>query len=223
MDLAITIILGVLMLFMSAYGGHVSSKNKKQQAIFWIVGCICLILLVVQALRINNYQEKLDKKLSSISEDTKDIKNQGNELPTISKKELEIRQKELELSYAVSVDMVHDPGTQQLRIYNRGKSNIYLWGTKLGDGQRVIDKEPRIISPTPESFYYLLTNNLEKRIHEVFPLNGETYIPFDIFLTNIQSQKYIVNFKLWVVVTDGKITIHTQNINIAKVDWSKTK
>ncbi|HEX7401947.1 MAG TPA: hypothetical protein VF369_07190, partial [candidate division Zixibacteria bacterium] len=80
MDLVITILLGVLMLLMTVYGGYVSAKNRKQQIVFCSIGFVCLFLHVVYSILNSNSQrdlrdlmKKQQNRLESIDQTGKNI------------------------------------------------------------------------------------------------------------------------------------------------------
>jgi|GEM_PF-1992805 vacuolar-type H+-ATPase subunit I/STV1 len=234
MELWITIALGGLTIFMAAYGGIVSSKNKKHVIVFAVSGLICFGLVVYQGILNSKSKSDTETKIDSLNTAIKNqttqignlensIKNKDKKLEELGQKQLNLKQKELELNYAISVDMIYDDAGHQFKIYNRGKTNIRFWGTRLdlNNAMKSISKEARIITPNPNTFYYVFTNELEKDIAKNLGLNGERYLPFELFIENERREKFTISFLLWIVVKDGKITIHTQNTDISKADWAK--
>jgi len=85
-----------------------------------------------------------------------EIKSQQAE---ISLKQTEISKSLLDIPFTVSVDVVYEPGSKRLNVHNKGQTNIYLWGSKLGDGPQVLEKAPVLI--TPGGFYYIFADSLE--------------------------------------------------------------
>jgi hypothetical protein len=197
--------------------------RKRYKYAFWFFALFAIVLIGWQAYRTEKYQDRsstaIDKQGKRIESLTEDIRQRDEELANLNRQQLDVSQKELALKYQPSVDVVYEK--KRLKIYNRGKTNLLFWGTKLGNGPKSISSEPRIISPTPDSFYYLLINELEKEIMEKFPPNFQTYVPFEIFIANEKSQKYIVKCLLYIVLVNGEVTIHTQNVGILKTAWSK--
>jgi hypothetical protein len=131
---------------------------------------------------------------------------QIGEMQTQQRSQVGLTQRELALNYAVSVDLIY--AGDQLQIWNRGKTNIYLWGNKYGDDKSDFASEPMTITPT--NSYYLLTNALEAVIYKHLGQNGEAKVPFDLYLKSEDNKKYVMRTTLWEIVKDGKITIHTQ-------------
>ena len=124
---------------------------------------------------------------------------------------------EMALNYMMDVDLIYAGG--QLQVWNRGKTEISLWGDKYDAGPRDISGNPVFISPTTN--YYLLTNNLERNIREKLGQNNEDRVSFDLYLQSANGRKYIMHTTLWEIVKDGQITIHTQNNGYEERDWSK--
>lgn len=104
------------------------------------------------------------------------------------------------------------PDTGQLRLYNRGDSEILLWGTKLGTTSPIIEKEPRMIPSG--AFYYFITDQIKATI-----ANGEEHVPLEIYLSDLSNQHYTANFILFMVIKDSKITMHTQQMGVRKDKW----
>ena len=143
---------------------------------------------------------------------------------SILKDQLQAAREQLDLEYAVTVDMVYQD--KQLKIYNRGKTSLFLWGTQLDDSPRSIGDEPRVISPsTPgpfglnDTYYFLYADSLEKVLLDKLGKNGETLVPFRLFVSDQRKKKHIINFKLLVKVTDGVLQISPQNLGTVDSDW----
>jgi hypothetical protein len=130
---------------------------------------------------------------------------QISELQTQQQSQSGLTQKQLALNYALSVDLIY--AGDQLQIWNRGKTNIYLWGNKYSGA---IDFAKAPMQITPAGNYYLLANVLQSAIHKQLGENGEARVPFDLYLTSEDNKKYVVHNTLWEIVKDGAITIHTQ-------------
>ena len=130
----------------------------------------------------------------------------------------------LSVNYSPSLDLIYTE--HQLRFYNRGRSNLYLWGTRLGDGKPLIGKEPRLISPAGngligQAFYYILGDSLEREALEKIGKDGETRVPFEAFVAAEDKKRYRIRYSFWVVVKAGNMTIHTQNTGMSEMDWTK--
>lgn len=135
----------------------------------------------------------------------------------ISIKQTEISKALLDIPFTVSVDVVYEPGSKRLNIYNKGQTNLYLWGSKLGTGAQVLEKEPRLI--TPGGSYYLLAESIESDTLAKIPQNGELRGNLDLYLTSQNATKYIVTTIIFAKVVSGKCTIHTQTTSIKPQEW----
>lgn len=125
--------------------------------------------------------------------------------------------RELALKFEPSVDLIY--AGDQLQIWNRGSTNLALWGDKY-DGERGDHSGPPFVI-SPASNRYLLTDKLKPYILGQLGQNGEAHVPFDLYISTADNQKYVMHGELWEIVKDGQITIHTQNHGFEKRDWSK--
>ena len=140
------------------------------------------------------------------------------------REQLQTAKEQLELEYMVSVDLVYQD--KQLKIFNRGKTNLFLWGTRFNDFPRDIEKEPRLISPSPqgpfgigESYYFLSGDSLERTLLGKFGDNGGGFVPMELFITDQRKKKHIIRFTLLVRVVNRTIQISPQNIGVVDSDW----
>lgn len=82
-----------------------------------------------------------------------------------------------------------------------------------------MNADPVVIGPTDH--YYLLTDKLNASILSSIGRDGEARVPFDLYISTEDKQRYVMHAVLWEVVKDGQITIHTQSHGFEKRDWSK--
>ncbi|MDD5691954.1 MAG: hypothetical protein PHP10_02105 [Candidatus Omnitrophica bacterium] len=130
-------------------------------------------------------------------------------------KQNEINQNLLDLQFSVSLELTYQP--QRLNIVNKGQQNIWLCGTKLGDGVRSID-QPVLI--TPGGSYYLIADMLEREIVSKVGESGEMRLPFEVLIQTQNRKRWIVKTILFAVATKGVVTIHTQTISATPGDWA---
>lgn len=45
-----------------------------------------------------------------------------------------------DLPFTVSMEVAYDASQRRIDLTSKGRSNVYLWGTKLGDGPRLLRK-----------------------------------------------------------------------------------
>jgi hypothetical protein len=236
-NILIAIALAVVAIGMAYLGFNVtihppSSYKSKiiYKSLFWILALTSIGLIIWQTYgndqtqkhnqQLLNDIQNQSAKINSIINNLKDtIIEKEKEIARISQEQLEVSQKQLSLNYAISVDIWYDAPTKRIIVENRGKTNIYLWGTKTGSGRICIGKNPRVISP--KTSYYLFFDHIEKEILQKLGPNAESHIPFEIFITNEKKEKFNVKYLLQVVIVKNSLTIHTQNIGIFKMDWSR--
>ncbi|MGB2677256.1 MAG: hypothetical protein WAN12_09255 [Candidatus Acidiferrum sp.] len=127
------------------------------------------------------------------------------------------RKNELALNYAPSIDLIY--AGEQLQVWNRGRTNIKLWGDKYDGETPDLGGPPFVISPATNR--YLLTDRLRAAIQAKLGQNGEARVPFDVYISTADGQKYVMHGELWEIIKDGQITIHTQNHGFEKKDWSQ--
>lgn len=237
LDVGIAVALAIVTALMAYLGVHVTlhpvkSKRQRLGYKYGFGGCafVAIVLIGWQTFRtqgsqsqagkaINDLKDLVEKQGKEITALKEELIDRDKELTKINREQLKVAQEQFTLNYLPSVDILYE--NKQIKIYNRGKTNLSFWGTKLGNGPKTIEKEPRIISPNPNTFYYLLFDHVEKEVVQKFGPSGETRVPFEVFIEDAKQQKYSVKSILWIVVVDGQIKIHTQNTGIQSVDWSK--
>jgi 4-amino-4-deoxy-L-arabinose transferase-like glycosyltransferase len=129
-----------------------------------------------------------------------------------------LRHEELALNYVPSADLIY--AGDRIQLWNRGRTNLYLWGDKY-DGEPHPDMNVSPVTITPTSNYYLLADRLNAAIFSSIGRNGEGRVPFDLYISTEDKQRYTMHAVLWEVVKDGRITIHSQNHGFEKGGWFK--
>jgi hypothetical protein len=135
----------------------------------------------------------------------------------ISKKQSDISEALLDLQYAVSVEVAYDPATKHLNITNKGQCNVYLWGDKLGEADKTVEQQPRLI--TPGGLYYIIADGFESLLLTRIGQNGETSAPFEVYLTSQRGSRYVVHVLLFIQIKNGIVSIHPQTTAIEKTNW----
>lgn len=141
----------------------------------------------------------------------------SNRQADISETQTEISKSLADLPFVVSAEIAYDQNMKRVNIYNKGQTNIYLWGTKLGDGPKVVEQDPRLI--TPSGFYYLLADSLEGDLRKALGKESEVQGRFTIYLTSQNDVKYTVSTLLFGKASGDKFTIHTQTTSIRPQEW----
>jgi hypothetical protein len=143
------------------------------------------------------------------------IAERERELAQINQEQLSVSRDELKLKYVISVEITYSDG--RFNISNKGKTDISLWGTRVGDGPQVITALPRMISPGGS--YYLIADQLEKNALMTLGPNGETTGPFEVYIKDALQRKYVVKCILVLVSSNGNLSVHTQNTGAIRQDW----
>lgn len=229
------------------YMDELQTRLKDQRTIRWIVAIVLIAMgigaFVSDKLQKSEEQKTLSEKIQQTAVDTannlspkvaaatasqvteklnkdygvviSDLYKQISALQTAQQSQFGIAKKQLALNYALSADLIY--AGDQLQIWNRGKTNIYLWGNKYED---TVDAAKQPMTITPAGGYYLLPNTLEPIIYKQVGQNGERKVPFDLYLRSEDGKKYIMHCTLLERVKAGKITIDTQDHGYEVVkDW----
>jgi len=129
----------------------------------------------------------------------------------------QINQRLYELNFSVAIEVTHDSQSGQLNIFNKGRENIWLYGTKLGSSPKSVEKDGRLIAPGGS--YYLLTDKLQQEVLQKVGEKGDIHEFFNIYLKDATLRPYTVSVILFIQVSDGEMTIHTQTVSIKQKDW----
>jgi hypothetical protein len=84
----------------------------------------------------------------------------------IGVKQNNINENLLNLNYFPSVEVAYTPENKRIQIYNKGNSNVWLWGTKYMNTKPNIKDKPVLI--TPNGSYHILAEKFESLINCVF-------------------------------------------------------
>ena len=109
------------------------------------------------------------------------------------------------------------PGTRQLNLHNNGHNDLWLGGSKFANTPAIIEKTYRLLSAG--HFYYFLTDKFEAEAQQVIGKNGEKLEPFEVYITDATNEHFIAKFLLLIKVTNGTVSIHTQQLGIVKEKW----
>ena len=133
----------------------------------------------------------------------------------IGLKQNEINQNLLDLHLQVSVEITYS--NKRINTINKGQTNLFLWGTRLNNDAKTLEKQPRLV--TPGGSYYILANDLDTELKQKLPKDQDVWVPFEVYLSNQNSKKYIVKCLLLSKLVNGEVTIHAQTLSINPGDW----
>lgn len=132
-------------------------------------------------------------------------------------KQTSINQSLYEMHFTPSVAVIWNPDDKRVHIINTGKENIWLWGIRFGNGQKMVEKEGRLISPG--TFYYLFAEDIEREILDKVAPEEDRILPLEVYIKDGAQRPNIVKVLLTVRVSSGKMTIHAQTIAIDQTQW----
>jgi len=127
-------------------------------------------------------------------------------------------QDEANLNYKVAVDVTYDTGVNRLIVSNNGRTPVWVWGIKLGDSARDMDREPHVI-PAGGHSYMLVT--LYDTVVSKTPDNGRYEPTLDLYLRSEDRKPYVVHSLLSGLKNNGWFSFHATTLSITQKDWSK--
>ena len=136
----------------------------------------------------------------------------------IGLKQYEINQQLVELEHQPSVEVAATD--ERIQIFNKGKHNIWLWGSETELSVKTLEKKPRLI--TPQGFYYIPLEPFKQSVLQRVGNQGEARINVDLFVSTVGDRKYVVKNIFYCTVADGKVTVHSQTVGITHEEWHST-
>jgi hypothetical protein len=116
---------------------------------------------------------------------------------------------------APSVLLLPEPG--QLRLHNKNDYELQLWGSRFDTESPRIETEARIIPVG--SYYYFLTDKLEKHSLARIGASGEGIFAFEAYLATPNQDRFTSRFYLLVKMANGSLTVHTQQLGTSEGGW----
>jgi hypothetical protein len=119
-----------------------------------------------------------------------------------------------------SLDVIFDPapGREAFNLFNRGHTNLYLWGTKLDGGPRTLDA-PRLI--TPGGTYHIWAQPNAAQMRQKLGANGEARVNLELYVSLEDKSKYVLTYQLWMRTVGGVLTVETQNLGFKNEDFTR--
>jgi hypothetical protein len=119
-----------------------------------------------------------------------------------------------------SLDVVFDSteGHEAFNFSNRGRTNLYIWGTQLDAGPKSL-AAPRTI--TPGGSYHIWAQQVAKDIRTKLSGNGETRVPFRVYVSTEDDRRHEITYELWILVNNGVLRIETQNLGSRERDFTQ--
>jgi hypothetical protein len=166
-----------------------------------------------EKMQLQNF-EKETRILSALATSSSATADRLAELKEVTKKMNEGIQTELELNYDVTVEVTFDNSVKHVNIANKGRTNVYVWGDKIGDGPPTMDTKGRLIAPG--GYYYILADKFYEEVGRVLPKGSEKLLPFTVYLKNDHGNEFTVQCQFFAVWYLDNLTIHTQTTSIKR-------
>jgi hypothetical protein len=199
-------------------------QGKANTVSFWMeVGVIILILgEIIMGIYEGNVQaqllgkqtgilEKLDASTSATSQtlqslqSTTEVMNRGV-------------QSQLALFYDPSVVVSFVSTTRKLNVINNGRTNISLWGSKLGESPATLFKQPYILVPT--GGYEFSSEELYRQLSSLLSDRSSLSLPYDVYIKTEVGKEFVVHCNLAAFRQGEVISILTQINSISPTKWS---
>jgi hypothetical protein len=140
-------------------------------------------------------------------------------LQETSKQMNEAVQKELAVSYEVSLNVKFDITSDQIIITNEGRTSVALWGSKVGKSGIVMEKGPRTLTP---GVPYLITGReVTAGLTGVIPKGGFPPVPFVMFVKNERGEEFVARYEFVGMTMLGPMQIQPIMVSITPLEWSK--
>src|SRR5579859_7658505 len=106
----------------------------------------------------------------------------------------------------------------RIEINNTGKTELEIWGTKLGISSAAMERTPTILPILPFN-YHINADKFEQELLTKFGPSRDLRTPFLIFLKSDRTE-WTVTCELWTVLKDNQIiNIEARNLG-AKQGWN---
>jgi hypothetical protein len=175
-----------------------------------------------QSTELSNAQGHTDQHVSDIQEENKRLR------ASIDKKDaalVDIARQQFALNYAPQVAAIYDSTNDQLEVWNEGKTNIEIWGGKIGPEPTLVKDKPTIVPPTTfEGYYHFKENMLKDANASSTSENGLVTFDCSSFIRTLDHKRYVVSYKVRLTLKDGGVDkIDSFLDGIIETDWRNTK
>jgi hypothetical protein len=118
-------------------------------------------------------------------------------------------QTQVELFYDVEVNVLYQESTNRLMVVNQGRTNVTLWGFRIGAGKADIFERGQIISPGGGAYEASIQDYYEEVLGKIEKGSTAT-VPFRLFVLNDKRQRFMVRGHFVVVWEGDKMIFHAQ-------------
>ena len=124
----------------------------------------------------------------------------------------------LELNYSPSIDVQYDAPNEQIQVYNRGKSNLYIWGSRFNNETIIKNNWGMLITPAGLP-YHFPGINLNQGLAKILDDKEMVYVPIELFFKDNRGDKYVSNMFFYVFRKDKQMAIDVQVTSVSKYNW----
>lgn len=133
----------------------------------------------------------------------------------IGRKQNEINENLVKLEFFPSIEVIFDLEEKRIRIYNKGRQNLYLWGTELNNNGRVMETQPRLVSIG--GHYYLNAKKLLPEDVEGLDQNQRHEEILELYIESEDGKKYKVKTAFIFKKIHERIVIDSQTYPLVDV------
>jgi hypothetical protein len=131
-------------------------------------------------------------------------------------------QKQLALSYDVSISVFYNQEKKRMNFINMGHTNVTLWGLKFFDEPKIIEPPGRTIQPNGAG-YEIEAAPMYGRALARIPKGQTGLAPFEIYLKNERGEEFVEYCFFGVSWDAENLKLAPQVASITPEHWSKTK
>lgn len=126
-------------------------------------------------------------------------------------------QDELDFNFADVLQWSNSTGDGTFTISNRGKANLFLWGSRFG-GQPVVMQQKGTVIPIGGSHTFDLSR-LSKKLLENVEDTVQKQLPFELYLKTVNGKKYVARSILLVRRDHNNLSLYCESIFITPKEW----
>jgi hypothetical protein len=165
----------------------------------------------------NKNAEQTAKALTDLTQEQQTaVATQQQTLQMVTEMNSSLRT-ELGLNFKPALTLIPEPSTKRLAFQNVGKTNLFIWGSKVEGAPPEVLPEPRIVAATTT---YLLDVTALWAIESAALTKGNTDRKrLELNLKAADQKKYVASFFLVFAWQEDKLTMNVQVTGIEQKDW----
>lgn len=124
----------------------------------------------------------------------------------------------LELNYLPSIDVQYDAVNQQIQVYNRGRTNLFIWGSNFNGEKQLMDDNGRLITPSGLP-YHFPGKDLNQILASLLASKESVFVPFELFFKDGRGIKYTSKNNFFISEKNEQMGIEVQTTEINSRSW----